>query len=141
MNRLATALTAVALTGLLVGCSTPAEEAPAAEETTTTTPSEAPTTTATPTPVDLRFVSPTAASCSSVWIAGSVLPAAYEWCADDDGSPVAGVRIGSCEVVTFRNQMFAVPGRRISTVAGVIFQDQNYLHALTACKRKPFPVG
>ena len=140
MNKIATLLTAAAL-GLMVGCSNPAAEEPAAQETTTAAAaSGTPTATQTPRPVDLRFVSPTAQVCSAVWVAGSLLPENYEWCADDDGSPVAGVRIGSCEVITFRNEMFAVPGRRIQTVAGVIFQDQSYLHALTACKRKPFPV-
>lgn len=138
MPRLATAL-AVGAVALLVGCSAPAEQAPAAQETTTTQ-SATPSATQTTTPVDLRFVSPTASACSAVWIAGAVLPASYEWCADDDGSPLAGVRIGSCEVITFRNQMYAVPGRRIQTVTGVIYSDQNYLHALTACKRKPFAV-
>lgn len=86
---------------------------------------------------DLRFVSPTASACNVTWAPGAVLPEDYEWCADDDGAPVAGVRIGSCEVVTHRNEMYAVPGGRIAVAAGQLHLDPQFTALLTSCKRRP----
>ena len=89
--------------------------------------------------VDLRYVSPTASPCTAVWAVGTVLPSGYEWCADTDGTPVAGVRIGSCEVVVHQNEAYAVPGRVITPVMGPIASDRAFLTALTSCKRRPAP--
>lgn len=86
----------------------------------------------------LLYVQPTAAACSSVWVPGAVLPRRYEWCADENGDPVAGVRIGSCEVVTYQNQMWGIPGRRIRTVGNGLLGDPGYTGALTSCKRQTY---
>lgn len=88
---------------------------------------------------ELRFVNPTAPPCASVWAPGQRLPVNYEWCVADDGTPIAGPRIGSCEVVTYDNQYYAIPGYRIRTANGVMSQDRAYQRALTSCKRDPAP--
>lgn len=107
-----------------------AEAVPAGTDTSTVAPTEGPA-------YDLRFVNPSAASCSVVWTPGAELPEDYEWCSDEEGDPVAGVRIGSCEVVTFRGGMFAVPGGKISTSLGEIHLDPRFTDLLTSCKRRP----
>lgn len=81
----------------------------------------------------LLYVRADAQACANVWAAGVRLPANYEWCSDDKGEPVAGVRMGSCEVVAFDNRLYAVPGTRIRQVRGEITSDQRYLRALTTC--------
>lgn len=88
--------------------------------------------------VDLRYVTSTAAACDQVWSVGALLPTDYEWCQDSEGEPVAGVRIGSCEVVVHGNELYATPGRRIRAVLGTTTQDRDYVQSLTACKRQPF---
>lgn len=88
--------------------------------------------------VDLRYVTSSAAACDQVWNVGALLPADYEWCQDSEGEPVAGVRIGSCEVVVHGNELYASPGRRIRAVIGTTTQDREYVQSLTACKRRPF---
>lgn len=86
---------------------------------------------------DLRFVSPTAPACTVTWSPGATLPENYEWCSDEDGNPVAGVRIGSCEVITYNGEMYGVPGERISSVLGPLARDPQFTALLTACKRRP----
>lgn len=88
---------------------------------------------------DLMHVQQTAAPCASVWAVGNVLAEDYQWCADEESNPVAGIRVGPCEVVSYGRTMYAVPGRTIAAVAGSIDRDQAYLDLLTACKRRPFP--
>lgn len=138
-------LAAVAL--VLSGCSLPidrAAPAPPPEVTAEVVPAGAssPSVAATEGPAyDLRFVSPSAASCSVIWTPGAELPEDYEWCSDEDGDPVAGVRIGSCEVVTYHNEMFAVPGGKISTSLGEIHLDPRFTDLLTSCKRRPATHG
>lgn len=101
-------------------------------------PSSAPT--AEPTSqFELRFVNPTAPPCTAVWAVGRRLPVKYEWCVADDGTPVAGPRIGSCEVVTHEDTLYGVPGYRIRQANGVLSQDRAFRRALTACKRDPAP--
>lgn len=87
---------------------------------------------------ELRYVNPDAPACSVVWSPGAMLAVNYEWCRDEDGEPVAGVRIGSCEVVTHHNQMYAVPGQRIMAAIGEIHLDQQFAQLLTSCKRHPY---
>lgn len=86
---------------------------------------------------DLRFVSPTAPACTVAWTAGATLPENYEWCSDEEGNPVAGVRIGSCEVVIHAGEMYAVPGERITAAIGPLAHDPQFTDMLTACKRRP----
>jgi len=88
---------------------------------------------------DLLFVSSSAPACSSVWISGATLPVDYEWCSDAEGNPVSGVRIGSCEVVVYAAQFYAVPGYHVHLAAGDIEQDRGYLDELTSCQRGPVP--
>ena len=92
-------------------------------------------------PNELRYVSSSAAPCASVWVSGAVLPADYEWCIGDDGAQVSGVRIGSCEVIAYRNEMYAVPGRPVMTSMGALQLDPQFLASLTSCKRRPAPAG
>lgn len=152
------AVTAALFLPLLGGCSdlaewtttdapsttaaTPEPSSPAAGTPQPSTAAGEPT--GTPVPVAspgsfaLRFVREQGPPCAQVWLAGSVLPANYEWCADEVGGPVAGVRIGSCEVVVYNDLMYAVPGRRIRSSPVDVNLDPSYRRALTACKRAPF---
>lgn len=91
--------------------------------------------------IELRFVNPTAPACSLVWVAGQRLPVSYEWCVGDDGAPVAGPRIGSCEVVSYAGTLYAVPGYRIRVAQGAMAQDPAFQRMLTSCKRDPQPAG
>lgn len=86
---------------------------------------------------ELMHVQQTASPCALVWAVGNVLPADYQWCADQNNQPVAGVRVGPCEVVTHNRTMYAVPGRTIAGVVGTLDRDPTYLDLLTACKRTP----
>ncbi len=90
---------------------------------------------------DLVFVRKSAPPCAAVWTPGRRLDKDYEWCADEAGSAVAGVRIGACEVITFQNQLYAVPGYRIRVATAPIASDPRYLRELTSCKRTPVPAG
>ena len=135
---LRTAVLGAAALGLgATGCATASSTQSAPTETTTVQP----TTAATPSaePNELRYVSSTAAPCSSVWVYGAILPPTYEWCVGEDGQPVAGVRIGSCEVIAYRNEMYAVPGRAVVAAMGPLQLDAQFLASLTSCKRRPAP--
>ncbi|MBM9461433.1 hypothetical protein JK386_16135 [Nocardioides sp. zg-536] len=145
------AAAAVAAVGALSACSNLGLSKPSATETVTVQADPATPTTAAPAApapsatasagfdFDLLYVDSNAPACDSIWRIGSLLPQDYEWCADAEGNPVAGVRIGSCEVVTYNNQFYAIPGRQIEAASGVITSDPRYLAALTSCKRRPFP--
>lgn len=146
-SRRRTAVALVLAGPALSACTLPGQ-APAPVESETTRPADA-TAESLPSPgtattaaasgmaYDLRFVASSAAACSVVWTPGAVLPETYEWCSDEEGEPVAGVRIGSCEVITHRNEMYAVPGERISASLGEISQDPQFVALLTSCKRRP----
>lgn len=84
----------------------------------------------------LAFVAQTAAPCSQVWVRGADLPGDYEWCADAAGDPVAGVRAGSCEVVVYGNNMWAIPSHEIHVTEEEVSLDPGYVEALTSCKRR-----
>lgn len=127
------ALAAITLAIGLTACTTPAADPEVAASTTSPAPADEQR------EVDLRYVSPQTASCTQVWSVGAVLPEDYEWCQDDEGNAVAGVRIGSCEVVVHGNELYAVPGRRITAIVGSPAQDSAYADSLTACKRSPYP--
>lgn len=120
----------LAATLLLTGCSSSLDAS-----------TSAPTTEGSPTPTapehDLRFVSQSAPACGITWVPGATLPENYEWCSDEAGDPVAGVRIGSCEVVTHAGEMYAVPGGRITAALGPLARDPQFTTMLTGCKRRP----
>lgn len=139
--------------GAVSTCSTPAQDesdpSPSPDASSTTTsqsdPSVAPPPNNSsreeldPSKLDLLYVRTTAPDCVQVWSPGAQLPANYQWCSDE-GDPVAGVRIGPCEVVVHKDEMYAIPGREIASVtAGDISQDQGFLRARTSCKRRPAP--
>lgn len=143
-----------ALTLLASGCSgLPFGSKPAPPPVTVTASPSAGTTTGTLSGsniFDLLDVSRTAPECPEVWVAGARLPSNYEWCYDEtDGAhvPLAGVRSGPCEVVTFRNRLYAVPGFRIhensnpDEVGGIssLGRDPGYQRLLTSCLRTPCP--
>ena len=88
-----------------------------------------------------RFVRASAPACGSVWRQGRRLPVNYEWCTDKNGGAVAGPRIGSCEVVSYDERLYATPGYRIRAVVGDMSQDPRFHRALTACKRQVAPAG
>ncbi|MFC6153639.1 hypothetical protein [Nocardioides yefusunii] len=158
-RRAAFAAATVSATLLLSGCTLPFGESPGAtatERATTTDATDAPDSPTTgttagdtgtgaasePTPVTapspLQYVTSDAPACTVVWSPGALLAKDYEWCRDADGAPVAGVRIGSCEVVTHLNQMYAVPGHPIMAALGDINLDTQFAQLLTSCKRHPF---
>lgn len=87
---------------------------------------------------ELRYVRKSAPPCAATWIAGARLPVNYEWCVGDSGSPVAGVRMGSCEVVSYESRLYGVPGYQIRAVRGTMTTDPGYLRELTDCKRAPY---
>ncbi|NYG59775.1 hypothetical protein BJ980_002698 [Nocardioides daedukensis] len=84
----------------------------------------------------LQFVAQSAAPCTQVWIGGAQLPANYEWCSDQDGEPVAGVREGSCEVIVHGTTMWAIPGRQIHVTGTDVSLDPGYTDATRSCKRR-----
>ena len=144
-RSLSTTVLATAALGLAATACAPfageAQPTETATATVTSTPQAAPAGTPAAEPNELRYVSSTAAPCASVWVAGAVLPTNYEWCVGEDGVPVSGVRIGSCEVIAYRNEMYAVPGRAIQAGAGALQLDPQFLASLTSCKRRPAPTG
>lgn len=152
---LKTMLVAAVAMSAISTCSSPRDEAEPTPDASTQSPSATTTTppsTVAPEPVnssehpprdpsrfDLMYVRTTAPDCGSVWLAGGRLPGNYQWCSSE-GEPVSGVRIGPCEVIVFKNQFYAIPGRQITAVNGEITQDPAFNRARTSCKRKPAPV-
>lgn len=118
------------------GASPESDEPTSAPASPTAAVEQAADTTESPQLFELQFVAQTAAPCSQVWVNGAVLPGDYEWCADEAGDPVAGVRAGSCEVVVYSNNMWAVPGHDIHVTAEEVSLDPGYVEALTSCKRR-----
>lgn len=114
---------------------------PESESSPGAAPSAETTTAAPSSSFDLLYVDPQAPPCATVWVAGTQLPEDYEWCVGDDGQPVAGTRIGSCEVVTHRNELYAVPGFQIKVASGSMAQDPGYRAELTSCKRSSKPAN
>lgn len=85
---------------------------------------------------ELRFVRANAPACANVWSPGRRLPVNYEWCTDADGGAVAGPRVGSCEVVSHEDRLYAVPGYRIRAANAGLADDPRFRRALTSCGRR-----
>lgn len=124
-------------TPLLLGVACTVGE-PKAVVTVAASPSENSDTLAPTAQFELKFVRRNAPRCEDVWAPGMVLPAKYEWCQSATEGRIAGVRIGSCEVVVFQDRLYAVPGREIVQARGDVVRDPAFFDAMTSCKRKPF---
>jgi hypothetical protein len=148
---LKTILVAAVAVSAVSTCSTPRDDAaPEPEETAASSATPTAQSTVAPAPnnstrqkldpskFDLMYVRTTAPECGSVWMVGANLPGNYQWCSDQ-GEPVAGVRIGPCEVIVYDEQFYAIPGRRITAANGDIAQDPAFARARTSCKRNPAP--
>ncbi len=74
-------------------------------------------------------------ACTSIWVAGSLLPEGYTGCTDNGAQVAAKKR--NCSfgkpLVTYGDAFYAVPGGKINQVSGTLGDDEGYQASLAAC--------